>query len=77
MKAIIDIPKKENTTLNILKSQMGFKNKSETITFLVRRFREQEMEPELRPEYAQKILRGENKKGFKFKSLEELRSRYV
>ena len=77
MKAIIDIPQKENAALNILKSQMGFRNKSETITFLVRRFREQEMEPQLRPEYAQKILKDENKKGYKFKSLEELRSRYV
>ncbi len=77
MKAIIDIPEDANKTLNILKAQLGFKNKSETITYIVNKFKESDMEPEIRPEYAKKILESESEKGIKFNNIEELRERYV
>jgi hypothetical protein len=77
MKALIDILVQANQTLNILKSQLGFKNKSETITFVINYFRENELEPEFRPEFAEKIVKDESKKGLTFKSVEELRSRYA
>lgn len=77
MKAIIDIPQEVNQSLNILKAQLGFRNKSETIAYVVSKFTESEMEPEIRPEYAKKILARENKKGVAFNSVDELRNRYV
>ena len=33
-------------------------------------------EPELRPEFVEKILKTEHKKGIKFKSISELRKKY-
>lgn len=77
MKAIIDIPQEVNQTLNILKAQLGFKNKSETISYVVNKYKETEVEPEIRPEYAAKILANENKKGVKFKTVAELRKKYA
>ena len=76
MKAIIDIPEDANKVLNILKAQLGFKNKSETITYVINKYKESEMEPEIKPEYAKKILERENEKGQKFKTIAELRERY-
>lgn len=76
MKAIIDIPKKANDTLGMLKIQMGFKNKSESITFLVNRYQQEILEPRVNPDYAKRILANENKNGKKFKSIEELKRFY-
>lgn len=76
MKALLDIPQEVNQTLNIIKAQYNLKNKVEAITFVVNKFKEEHMELELRPEFVEKILKGENKKRIKFKSVEDLRKRY-
>jgi hypothetical protein len=76
MKAIIDIPADVNQTLTILKAQLGFKNKSETITYVVNKFKEYDLEPEVRPEYAKKLLENAQKKGISVNSVADLRKRY-
>ena len=76
MKALLDLPEELNRTLNIIKAQHSLKNKVEAIKMAVDTYKEEHMEPELRPEFIKKMQKGENKKGFKFKSVEELRKRY-
>jgi len=71
VKATFEIPEKENRTLNIIKGQLGFKNREQALIFILQNF-EENLEPEVRPEYIrklEKIRRGKfhsfaDKKGF-------------
>ena len=76
MKALLDIPKEVNQTLNIIKAQNNLKNKVEAITLVVDRYKEEHMEPELRPEFVERIRKTEHLKGIPFRSVDELRKRY-
>jgi uncharacterized coiled-coil DUF342 family protein len=71
VKAIIDIDKHTNQVLNIVKAQYDLKDKSEAIEKVVDIFEEEVMEPELRPEYIEKIKKIRKEKSIKVKSFEE------
>ena len=72
VKATIEIPENENRVLNIIKGKYGFKNKEQAFIFLLKEY-EQNLEPEIRPEYAKKLVRIDKQKGISFKNIEELR----
>ena len=76
VQAIINISKNANQILNIVKARNNFKDKSEAIEFVTLGYGENILEPELRPEFVEKILKTENQKGIQFKSVSELRERY-
>lgn len=76
MKALIDLPVEINQVLNIVKAQYNLRNKAEAITKVVGLYMEEHMEPELRPQFVQKIMAGEGKPHIKFKTVVELRKRY-
>ncbi|MDP6294323.1 MAG: DUF2683 family protein [Candidatus Woesearchaeota archaeon] len=76
MKALIDIPKDVNQTLHIVKIQNDLRNKAEAISLVVKAYEKDHMEPELRPDFVEKIRKGEKKKGIKFKNVDELRKRH-
>ena len=71
VKAMIDIDKRTNQVLNIVKAQYGLKDKSEAIEKVVDIFEEEVMEPELRPDYIDKIKKIRKEKSIKVKSFEE------
>ncbi len=71
VKAIIDIDKHTNQVLNIVKAQYDLKDKSEAIEKVVDIFEEEVMEPELRPEYIEKIKKIRKEKSIKVKSFKE------
>lgn len=73
MKALLDLPIEVNQTLNIIKAQHCLKNKVEAITLVVNTYKEEHMEPELRPEYTKKLKEIKNEKGIEFKSIDELK----
>lgn len=70
---IINVNERENKILNIIKAQHGFKNKSQAIEFVLKIYSESFLEPELRPEYWEKIKKLGNEKGISFKNIDELR----
>ncbi|MEX2017417.1 MAG: DUF2683 family protein [Candidatus Pacearchaeota archaeon] len=72
VKATVDIPEEENRVLNIVKGKYGFKNKEEALIFILNRFMEN-LEPELRPEYIDKLKKIEKERGIPFKNIDELR----
>ena len=76
MKALLDLPQEVNQTLNIVKAQHNLKNKVEAITLIVHTYKHEHMEPELRPEFVEKIQKTEHLKGVTFKNVQELRKRY-
>ncbi len=61
VKAMIDIDKRANQVLNIVKAQYGLKDKSKAIEKVVHIYEEELMELELRPEFIERIrkIRGE------------------
>ncbi|MBI2134320.1 DUF2683 family protein [Candidatus Woesearchaeota archaeon] len=73
IQAIVKIGDHEDMVLNVIKGKFGFSNKSEAINFVIKRFEEELLEPELRPEYAKKLDRIKKGRHIKFSSIEELR----
>ena len=74
VQAIIRIGDHEDRVLTIIKGKYGLKNKSEAINFVIDKFEEELLEPELRPEYVNKIKSLEKSRNFsEFNSIKELK----
>ena len=70
---VIDMDENEDRILNIVKAKYGLKNKSQAVAMLTKIYEESFLEPELRPEYIEKLNRIKREKGIKFRNIEELR----
>jgi hypothetical protein len=70
---IIDIGEREDRVLNIVKAKFGLKNKSEAVSFIAKTYEESFLEPEMRPEYLEKLQKIRKGKYIKFNSMDELR----
>ena len=55
VQAIIDLGEQENRLLTIIRGKFGLKNRSEAVNFVIDKYGEEILEPELRPEYKAKI----------------------
>ncbi|MEK6807504.1 MAG: DUF2683 family protein [Nanoarchaeota archaeon] len=73
VQAVINIPERANRTLNVVKAKYGLRDKSQAIALVVREYEEEIMEPEIRPEYLEKLKRIRRKKYIHYNSIEELR----
>lgn len=73
VKATINLPENENRVLNIVKGKYGFKNKEQTLIFILNRFMSN-LEPELRPEYLNRLTKIGKEKGIPFKNINDLRN---
>ena len=73
VQAIVDISDRANRVLNIVKAKYGLRDKSEAINVMAKEYEEDIMEPELRPEFIERLNRIKAQPGIKFKSVEELR----
>ena len=72
VKSTIEIPERENRVLNIVKAKHGFKTKEQAFIFLINEY-EQDLEPELRPEYIKKLSKIDKEQGIPFKDIDDLR----
>ena len=75
VQAIINLEEHKDRVLTIVKGKYGFKNKSQAINFVIGRFEEELLEPQLRPEYVKKLQRIKKRKGIHFKSVEDLKKK--
>ena len=73
VQAVINIKEYTNRVLNIVKAKYGFKDKSQVIDFVVSQYESSFLEPELRPEYVEKLKKIQKGKYTKYASVEELR----
>jgi len=55
VQALVRINDNTNRVLNVVKAKWNFKDKSEAIEFVVNKYIEQENEPELKPEFIEKM----------------------
>ena len=69
VQAQIILTEHENRVLNIVKGKFGFKNKSEAIEYIITSFEKQNLEPELRPEYVEKMKERQREETVKLKDL--------
>jgi len=73
VQSIIDLGEHEDRVLNIVKAKYGLKNKSQAIAMIAKIYEDSFLEPELRPEYLEKLKKIDKQKGIRFSSIEELR----
>jgi len=73
VQAIIDLGEHENRLLTIIRGKFGLKNKSEAVNFVIDKYGEEILEPELRPEYKEELLKVDKGKFKKFASIDDLR----
>ena len=74
VQSIINLGDREDRVLNIVKGKYGFKNKSQAINFVIEKFEENLLEPELRPEFVEKIKKIEKEGTFsEYKNISALR----
>jgi hypothetical protein len=74
VQSIIDIDENEDRILNIVKAKYGLKNKSQAVSMIAKIYEESFLEPELRPEYVEKLMKIQKEGKFigPFSSIEEL-----
>ena len=71
--AIVKLNDEANRVINIVKAKYGLKDKSEALNKMIRQYELELMEPELRPEYVEKLKKIDKEGKFvKVKSLDEL-----
>ena len=73
VQAVIDIDESANRVLNVVKAKYGLKDKSEAINLVVSEYEESFLEPELRPEYLEKLTKIRKGRYIKYGSIDELR----
>ena len=73
VQAIVNLGEHENRLLTIIKGKFGLKNKSEAVNFVIDKYEEEFLEPELRPEYKEELLRIDQGKFKRFASIDDLR----
>ena len=73
VQTIIDIDENEDRIINIVKAKFGLKNKSQAIALIARTYNDSFLEPELKPEYLEKLGKIRKGKYINFDSVEQLR----
>lgn len=65
VQALIKLNENINRVLNIVKAKYDLKDKSETIEFIVKKYIEYENEPELKPEFIEKMKKIKKEKSIR------------
>lgn len=55
VQAIVNLGEHQDRLLTIIKGKFGLKNKSDAVNFVISKYEEELLEPQLRPEYVNKI----------------------
>jgi hypothetical protein len=73
IQAIIKFGEHEDRILNIVKGKYGLKNKSDAVNLIINKFETDHLEPELRPEFIEKINKIEKEDSIRFDNIDELK----
>lgn len=75
VQAIVKLGEFEDRVLSIVKGKYGLKNKSDAINFIITKFEEDLLEPELKPEFIKEMKNLETNGRFEeYSDLAELKS---
>lgn len=67
VQALVEIDENTNRVLNVVKAKYNLKDKGQAIQLVVEKYIEDENEPELRPEFIEKIKQIEKQKNIRVK----------
>ncbi len=67
VQSLIKIDDATNRVLGVVKAKYGLKDKGEAVVFVVNRYVQEQNEPELRPDFIEKIRNIEKQKNIKVK----------
>lgn len=70
---IFTLNEEADKILGIVKAQHGFKNKNQAMELILKIYGESFLEPEIRPEFLERLQKIDNEKGIPFKDINELR----
>ena len=74
VQTIIDLNENDDRILNIVKAKFGLRNKAQAVALIAKAYKDSFLEPELRPEYIEKLEKIDKEGEFiDFDSIEELR----
>ncbi|MFH1225230.1 MAG: DUF2683 family protein [Candidatus Diapherotrites archaeon] len=73
VQALINLDERLDRVLTIVKGKYGLKNKSEAVSLIVEKFEQNILEPELRPEYKEELLKIDKGKFRHYPSIEALK----
>jgi len=73
VQTIVNLGEYEDRLLTIVRGKFGLRNKSEAVNFVIDKYGEELLEPELRPEYKKELLRVDKGKFKRFTSIDDLR----
>ena len=73
VQAVININENTNRVLNIVKAKFGLRDKSEAINVVVNEYEQSALEPELRPEYKEELLKIDKGKFHELKDIKSLK----
>jgi hypothetical protein len=76
VQAMINISKEANQILNIVKARHSMRDKSEAIDLVVKEYGADLLEPELRPEFVEKMKRIEKEKIVKIGTISDFKKHY-
>ncbi len=76
VQALVQIDENTNRVLNVVKAKYELKDKGEAIQLVVSKYIEEEKEPELRPEFIEKMKRIQKQKAIKIGTLDNFKNRY-
>ena len=68
VQALLHLSENTNRVLNIVKAKYGLKDKSEAIEYIIEEYIETQGEPELRPEFIERIKKAEKGKFIRVKN---------
>ena len=71
VQALVEIDDNTNRVLNVVKARYGLKDKGQAIEIVVGKYIEEEDEPELRPEFIEKISKIRKQKSIRVKNFAE------
>ncbi len=74
--AIVKLDEEANKVINIVKAKYGLKDKSAAINRIVEEYEYEMLEPELRPEYVEKLKRIEKEKSVRVKDVDAYFSKF-
>lgn len=74
VQAMVSLGEHEDRVLTIIKGKYGLKNKSDAVNFVIEKFEQEFLEPELRPEYVKKLSKIRAGKYHRYSSVDELRA---
>jgi len=69
--AIVKLNDEANHVINIVKAKYGLKDKSQAINKMAEEYEQELLEPELRPEYVERLKKIEKEKTVKVKNIDD------